>query len=141
MIIREFFLTEYDQYKDRLTELLLQLTPAFVWNDDWVQHIVQSHTTVVFGCFADKDLVGIAVGNVKQHFTGRELYIDDVVVDVRYRGRRVGAQLLARLEESAKARGCNKIVLNCSRSAARHFYKRVCGFSLNEKTRMLEKPL
>lgn len=52
-------------------------------------------------------------------------YVNDMVVDGEYRGRRIGTQILDGLISWARERGCNRIELNASfeRKAAHAFYE------------------
>ncbi|KAF7066170.1 hypothetical protein CFC21_072196 [Triticum aestivum] len=53
-------------------------------------------------------------------------HVEDVVVDAAARGRGLGERVVRRLVEHASARGCYKVILNCT-PELRGFYAK-CGF-------------
>ncbi|VAI18973.1 unnamed protein product [Triticum turgidum subsp. durum] len=53
-------------------------------------------------------------------------HVEDVVVDAAARGRGLGEGVVRRLVEHARARGCYKVILNCT-PELRGFYAK-CGF-------------
>lgn len=53
-------------------------------------------------------------------------HVENVVTDVRFRGRGIGLAMVKFLISQASERGCYKIILNCE-SKNIHFYRR-CGF-------------
>ncbi|KAG8057201.1 hypothetical protein GUJ93_ZPchr0002g26547 [Zizania palustris] len=57
---------------------------------------------------------------------GRVGHVEDVVVDAAARGRGLGERVVRRLVEHARARGCYKVILNCT-PELRAFYAK-CGF-------------
>lgn len=59
-------------------------------------------------------------------FSGRTLYVDDLVTDSRHRSRGYGAALLEWLGEQARAQGCTTLTLDSGvqRTEAHRFYFR-----------------
>ncbi|KAI4989779.1 hypothetical protein ZWY2020_038142 [Hordeum vulgare] len=53
-------------------------------------------------------------------------HVEDVVVDAAARGRGLGERIVRRLVDHARARGCYKVILNCT-PELRGFYAK-CGF-------------
>jgi len=53
-------------------------------------------------------------------------YMDELVVDSKYRGERIGAELLNQLVALARSKGCCRIELDCAfhRKRAHRFYKK-----------------
>jgi glucosamine-phosphate N-acetyltransferase len=47
------------------------------------------------------------------HGCGSVGHVEDVVVDERLRGQRVGQRLVKVLSEAARLRGCYKVILDC----------------------------
>lgn len=58
-----------------------------------------------------------------------EVYIDELVVMERHRGKHIGARLLQAVEEHYRGRGFQNINLCTSRFQAPQFYEK-CGFEL-----------
>jgi len=57
-------------------------------------------------------------------------HIEDVVVDGGYRGKQLGKRVIERCMEEAKARGCYKVILDCSESNVAFYAK--CGLERKE---------
>lgn len=57
-------------------------------------------------------------------------HVEDVVVDERARGKRLGVKLLEAAVEAAKAAGCYKIILDCSEANVAFYEK--CGLTRKE---------
>lgn len=79
--------------------------------------------------FLEEDGEVRAVAGFRCHdllFSGRTLYVDDLVTDGRQRSRGHGAALLGWLEEEARARGCATLTLDSGvqRTEAHRFYFR-----------------
>jgi glucosamine-phosphate N-acetyltransferase len=64
------------------------------------------------------------------HACGMVGHIEDVVVDARVRGRNLGVRIIRELCSAAQARGCYKVILDCSEANA-GFYEK-CGFVKKE---------
>ena len=72
------------------------------------------------------------VGVGRAHFNSQEeAQARYMAVDEAYRGKGVGASILAELEKQARSRGAKHIVLN-SRATAAEFYKK-CGYAIVEQ--------
>jgi glucosamine-phosphate N-acetyltransferase len=64
------------------------------------------------------------------HAGGKVAHVEDVVVDSEYRKHGVGRLLIHALEREARAKGCYKMILDCSAEAVA-FYER-CSFRAHE---------
>lgn len=58
-------------------------------------------------------------------------HIEDVVVNTSYRGKNLGLRLIGALKEIASARGCYKVMLDCSESNMKFYAK--MGFRESER--------
>lgn len=97
--------------KARIISLVQQLFGSErIVDGRWIRKTLSNKNTFVFGASKDKELVGIAVGNIKTHFTGMELYIDDVVVREDVRGQGIGTRLIHELERYAETRNCSAVM-------------------------------
>ena len=63
------------------------------------------------------------------HDGGMVGHIEDVVVDKKYQGKKIGEQVIMYLLEESKARGCYKTILDCS-DEVKPFYEKL-GFKHN----------
>ena len=78
-------------------------------------------------------LLGCATLLVERKFLrgcGAAGHIEDVVVDERARGKKLGARLVAVACEAAREAGCYKVILDCSEANA-PFYEK-CGLTRKE---------
>ncbi|HEY6241675.1 MAG TPA: GNAT family N-acetyltransferase [Burkholderiales bacterium] len=74
-----------------------------------------------------KDVAGVAVYRMYENtFTGKQLYVDDLVTDERRRSGGVGRALLGYLEQKARAAGFENVALDSGtqRQQAHKFYFR-----------------
>jgi len=71
----------------------------------------------------------IACGVLNAYTAFSEIYIDDLWVDIAYRGKGYGKALVTTLEEHFKGQGFNNINLVTSAFQAPEFYKK-CGFTV-----------
>lgn len=72
-------------------------------------------------------VVGVAVWRASENtFSGRYLYVDDLVTDASTRSQGVGRAMLARCEQIARELGCHDFVLDSGvqRDQAHKFYFR-----------------
>lgn len=75
----------------------------------------------------DKDVAGVAVYRVYENtWTGKQIYVDDLVTDEKRRSAGVGRALLGYLEGKARAAGCDYLSLDsgAQRQQAHKFYFR-----------------
>jgi len=63
------------------------------------------------------------------HEGGNVGHIEDVVVDKKYQGRKIGEKVIVYLLEQAKIKGCYKTILDCS-DDVKPFYEKL-GFRHN----------
>ncbi len=72
---------------------------------------------------------GEVVGVLNAYTAYAEVYIDDMWVDAKYRGKGYGRALIQKLEQMFQGKGFNNINLVTSAFQAPEFYKK-CGFTL-----------
>jgi len=134
----------------KMLELLLQVNmvhhngrpdlfkgPATKYTAAQLRAILADEKTPVFVCADAADQVlGYAFCILQQHTADnilteiRTLYIDDLCVDERCRGRHVGQTLYSHVLAFARAQGCYNVTLNvwaCNQPALRFYEK--CGLS------------
>lgn len=83
-----------------------------------------NYTCFSLAIFETGDLVGV----LNAYTAYAEIYIDDLWVDVNYRGKGYGRALIASLEEKFTGQGFNNINLVTSAFQAPDFYRK-CGFT------------
>jgi GNAT superfamily N-acetyltransferase len=80
------------------------------------------------GVFDDDQLVGIAGLSTRTHtFSGRVMYVENVVLTESLRGQGVGEKMMAHIESLARQLGCLKVTLDAyqKNTRARAFYERL----------------
>eukprot|EP01095_Lingulamoeba_sp_RSL-Kostka_P015401 TRINITY_DN707_c0_g1_i1.p1 TRINITY_DN707_c0_g1~~TRINITY_DN707_c0_g1_i1.p1 ORF type:complete len:188 (+),score=29.18 TRINITY_DN707_c0_g1_i1:49-612(+) len=82
---------------------------------------------------SNNDIIGLGSILIERkfiHSTGLVGHIEDIVVDERYRGNRLGKIIIDQLVEIGHALGCYKIILDCSEKNVTFYNK--CGFKKKE---------
>ena len=132
MIFRK--LEKNDFYKNYL-QLLQELTIVNPEKIDinvftsFVEKLSDSHAIYVFEDSINKVVVGtvtILIEDKIIHDMGKVAHIEDLVVDPKYRGAKLGKTLLEKMTEIAKNAKCYKIILDCSQDNEDFYIK--CQF-------------
>jgi ribosomal protein S18 acetylase RimI-like enzyme len=106
-----------DERVDELNGLMKQLTPnAQVLNNAYVQRILESQTELIVATDAGRIVGCVSVAVVYQPY-GTKGWIEDFVVDERYRGRGVATELMRLAVAHARSEGC--VTLNLTSSSRR----------------------
>ena len=122
--VRRMSRDECIQLEARVVELVAQLRSGSNHVEQSLIHATfLDHRTYIVGAFIKGMLVGIALGNEKLHFTGKELYVDDLVVHNEFRNQGIATQLMDAIEAYAMDCGCKRVLLTCSREIAQEFYE------------------
>lgn len=92
---------------------------------------VAADSRVLLRAEIDQYLAGFGSMTIKPHLwhAGLIAWVDELVVDQKYRGRGVGRALLNRLTDAARERGCRAMELDSAfhRTEAHSFYEKL-GF-------------
>ena len=121
---------------EALEQLLPQLSSsATMPSEEYIESMLNNENFYL--CVAEHEgaIVGMLSLVVVDIPTGRKAWIEDVVVDSRARGLRIGQALVEEAKACAKEVGAKKIYLtsNPSRKAAHALYKK-CGFEEYDTT-------
>lgn len=76
-----------------------------------------------------KDMTGNVIGILNAFTAFAEIYVDDILVFKKFRGKGYGKKLLLALEDHFKGKGFNNINLVTSAFQAPDFYKK-CGYQV-----------
>ncbi len=131
MIIKEISATS-TQLHSKIVLLLEQLLEKKVnFSMDDFLSIVQSESSILYGAFENDELIGIIILVIINIPTGRQLRIEDVVVDKSQRGKGIGELLTIEAVKRAKKMEISKLALtsNPSRISANKLYQKL-GFKL-----------
>ncbi len=102
--------------------------------------VVESKNSILYGAFESEELIGILTLVLINIPTGKQLRIEDVVVDITQRGKGVGELLTRAAISRATKMKINKLSLtsNPSRVGANNLYQKL-GFRLcNTNSYVLE---
>lgn len=125
-----------DDYKHQYLQLLSQLSYFkldTVTQDSFNQFVDNLHLNHQI-YILDDPKNNIVVGSITLlfepkviHELGMVCHLEDIVIHPEYRNQKLSRQLIEKAIQLAKARGCYKIILNCSESM-KPFYQKF-GFS------------
>ena len=103
------------------------------YTDEEIKAIIKSDETPVFVCYEDvnsETLLGYCFSVFEQKHGHslqpvKTLYLDDICVDEKARGRHVGTEIFNYVKEFAKKSGCYDMTLNVweGNDSARMFYE------------------
>lgn len=100
---------------ERIVELGRQLHPQLSAETlrDRQRRMFELPNYRCFGLFVGDELVGISSGWITiRYYSGRQLEVDNVVIDDAYRSQGLGQSFFAYLESWAKNDGCRSLELN-----------------------------
>lgn len=119
---------------NRIISLLPQLTTKKIdVTKESLSEIIKSNSSLLLGAFENGELVGILTLVVYQIPTGKFGRIEDVVVDINFRGKNIGEKLSLEAIRIAKEINIKRLFLtsNPYRLEANKLYQKI-GFTLGE---------
>ena len=130
----EVLATTNEKIVKSINLLIRQLSsnPVDLTLDD-LSKIIRSPNSFLIVSQLDEEIVGMVTLLTSRLPTGIKAFIEDVVVEERFRGQRIGEKLVEKATEIAKQQGSHSIDLTSkpSRVAANELYKKV-GFKQRE---------
>ena len=117
-------------YTDAVQKLLEQLTNRPVkLPEPTLKEIISQENTHLFILLADPEIAGMLTVGIYHSPTGGKAWIEDVVVDEKYRGQGLSKQLVTHAVRFVKEQGIPLIMLtsNPTRIAATKLYQKL-GF-------------
>jgi GNAT superfamily N-acetyltransferase len=136
--IRELSVTD----KAAIATLGHQLNPDIPVTtlEQYLEQMFSLNTYHCFGLYDGETLIGISSGWITVRFySGKQLEIDNVIIDAAARSKGVGAQFMQLIEQWASANDCKTVELNAyvQNSNAHRFYfregYRILGFHFQKK--------
>ncbi len=124
------------QLIEAFERLLPQLSSSAQMPDaESIATLLANNNTHLFVAESEGRIVGMLTLAIVELPTGRKAWIEDVVVDTEFRGRKIGELLVEKAKDEAVALGAKKLYLtsNPSRKAAHALYAK-CGFEVYETT-------
>jgi len=127
---------------DQITRLATQLNPSLKQNliEQRIIEMFKIDNYYCFGCFKQDQLIGISSGWITVRiYSGKQLEIDNVIIDYKYQSQGYGEQFIQLLEAWAKENTCETLELNAyvENSRAHKFYfkqdYKVLGFHFQKK--------
>ena len=114
----------------RLQQLTDQLTPQpMTLDEEVIRELIASPHSHLYVAIEEEEVAGMLTLGCYHSPTGRKAWIEDVVVDVAYRDRGIGAELVRHAIDEARRLGVEQLMLtsNPMREAANRLYQRM-GF-------------
>lgn len=114
--------------QEQVTGLFAQLNPA-IRQVPLKDLFRAGNTPTMAYCKVGQTIAGIALMGTYKVISGHKGWIEDVVVDERYRGQGIGEKLVEKLLEVAREKGLSEVLLFSAdhRKAAISLYKKL-GF-------------
>lgn len=133
--VRIFEISEAcESYVACINRLLAQLSSSpRSFALEWLQQIVDSDASHLFFVEYEGAVVGMFTVGEYLAPSGRKMWLEDVVVDISMRGRKLGRAMVEYAMQYARTRGSGTLMLTSrpSRVAANALY-RSCGFEPRE---------
>ena len=87
--------------------------------------IIESEKQLLFVAELNSQIIGYFSSYVHSaiYANGNVMYLDEIVVDIAYRGRKIGNLLMAKLEEQAYQHSC--ILISLATAGAIEFYSKL----------------
>lgn len=118
-----------------LNPLIDQLGPKYPsqLTVEKLQEIIDRPDNYIFIAYDDKKIIGVVALSSLHVLTGKKLWVEDMVVDEKYRGQGIGFNLIEAVKKYAKENGFTHINLTSrpAREAANQLYRKA-GFEINE---------
>jgi ribosomal protein S18 acetylase RimI-like enzyme len=111
--------------KTKLTEELEDLMEEEYAKEERKHNVFCNYTPFCFVASEDNNTLGIIAG----YTAYEEVYIDDLIVIDKYRGRDIGTKLVTQVEDFYRGKGFNNINLCTNGFQAPKFYEK-CGYQL-----------
>ena len=112
-------------------QLIPQLTQVPVPEAQDLQRLLDSPSVLIVARDADKNSLIIGAGTLGVFRTpsGTHAHVEDIIVDEKYRGRKIGEALVQHLLQIARDMGLKGVSLTCNprRKAANQLYQKL-GF-------------
>jgi len=131
IIFRELNENDWDK---GFFELLKELTQSEKLDEEKFKEILKvinkTANIYIYEDIKTSRIIGTATLMIEQKFIrggGKVGHLEDVVIDKNYRGLNLGLNLIEKIINLAKEKGCYKIIGNCDSNLI-GFYKK-CGFS------------
>ncbi|OGP51487.1 MAG: hypothetical protein A2Y79_08210 [Deltaproteobacteria bacterium RBG_13_43_22] len=115
---------------------LMKSEPGF-WDDSWRNDVLERGLAAADGLAFVWDEAGQIVGFVCANDLGFRAYLNELVIAREARTRGIGTQLVQKIEQELRARGCSVLVSDVWRDAVR-FY-RALGWSEPDATLLRKK--
>ena len=111
--------------KTELTEELEELMEEEYTKEEQNHNVYCNYTPFCFVAKEKNNILGLIVG----YTAYEEVYIDDLIVLEKYRGKDIGTKLVKEVEEFYKGKEFNNINLCTNGFQAAKFYEK-CGYKL-----------
>ena len=132
MLIFAFFLKIRNLNRNDFDQVINLLVTSFSHRYDHplINENLNNPNTICLVAEIDNEIIGVASLHIIEKLTRKMGLIEDVAVDLKYRGNGIGKKLIQKLIVESKKQGCDKTVLNSTENNV-PFYEKI-GFTVNE---------
>lgn len=131
---------EMIKYKELTKEHINEIAEIYVsafnsepWNDDWTVETAAKRISQMMNCEGfdgliaseNEKILGMILGNHEYYYNGMHFHIKEFCVDLKLRGKGVGAQLIEEFTRRLVSKGIDEIILFTARGdGTEGFYKK-----------------
>ena len=138
MPIQELNADHMDEIKKRMLDIFSGPPWYDAWTDEQLHAYISEWTgnknALSFGLFQNGRLIGIALGRIKNWYTGTEYWIDEFGILPAMQHSGLGSEFMEAIEKALAEKGIRQVVLLTERHVpAYHFYRKN-GFEEKEDT-------
>ena len=135
---------------DAIEALYAGVFTAPPWNDDWsdrdqlrmyLADLMGQGNSLAFGLYADGQLVGVSMGQIRHWYTGTEYHIDELCLRADAQGRGLGTRFLGMIESAIRPMGLARIFVQTERTVPAYGFYLKNGFAELADHVSLEKRL
>ena len=132
MLIFAFFMEIRNLNRNDFDQVINLLVTSFSsrYNHPLINENLNNPNTICLVAEIDNVIIGVASLHIIEKLTRKMGLIEDVAVDLKYRGKGIGKKLIQKLIVESKKQGCDKTVLNSTQNNV-PFYEKI-GFTVNE---------
>jgi len=105
-----------------MIEQLMRSEPGF-WNENWPNDVLKKAIRAADSLSFVWEEKGIISGFACAHDLGFRGYLSELIVSKAARGKSIGSQLLERIEQELKSRGCPVLISDVWKTAAPFYLK------------------
>lgn len=126
-----------DNQIDHINQLIQELFGTFdhFLSKTYLNHVIRSQDSKLFGAFQNKRLVGMVLVHIYQSLSRKVAVLDELVIDQAFRGQKIGEELItaAKIWAISKNTNCLECTTRAKNKAAINFFLKLGFHNRNQK--------